>query len=71
MTHAGGFDGLPVFSPDNKWVMWTSQRAPEDADLETYVPTSQLWIARYDEPALRRAMFDAAMRRAAGRASDN
>ncbi len=71
VTHAGGFDGLPVFSPDNKWVMWTSQRAPEDADLETYVPTSQLWIARYDEPALRRAMFDAAMRRAAGRASDN
>lgn len=71
VTHASGFDGLPVFSPDNDWVMWTSQRAPEGMDAGSFEGTSQLWIARYDEPALRRAMFDASMRRAAGRPIDN
>lgn len=69
VTNAPGFDGLPVFSPDNNWVMWTSQRAATEE--EAGEATSQLWIARYDEPALRRAMFDAAMRRAAGRPADN
>jgi len=71
VTMAGGFDGLPVFSPDGAMVMWTSQRALADADPEAHTPSSQLWIAQYDEPALRRLMFDAAMRRAARTAPNN
>jgi len=43
ITIADGFDGLPVFSPDGKWMMWTSQRK-EDAG----VGTSQVWVARYN-----------------------
>jgi hypothetical protein len=47
ITHADGFDGLPVFSNDGTLVMWTSQRllpgeAPERA-------TSQVWIARFND----------------------
>ena len=71
VTKAGGFDGLPVFSPDGDSVMWTSQRAMADADPEEHTPSSQLWIARYDEASLRRQMFDAAMRRAAEAAPNN
>ncbi len=71
VTRAGGFDGLPVFSPDGTEVMWTSQRALADADPEEHIPTSQLWIARYDETAVRRAMFDAAMKRASELAPGN
>jgi Tol biopolymer transport system component len=26
VTYAGGFDGLPAFSPDGKWLAWTSGR---------------------------------------------
>ncbi len=26
VTHSPRFDGLPVFSPNGKWMMWTSQR---------------------------------------------
>lgn len=44
LTFAPGFDGLPVFSGDGKWMMWTSQRGPLHAD-ETK-PSSQLWVAR-------------------------
>ena len=42
ITFANGFDGLPVFSPDGRWMMWTSQREPDGG-----VGTSQVWIARY------------------------
>lgn len=39
ITHAEGFDGLPVFSNDGEWMMWTSQRAGDD-------DSSQIWVAR-------------------------
>ena len=38
ITHAAGFDGLPVFNSSGNWLMWTSKR-------ET--GTSQLWLARF------------------------
>ncbi len=44
ITHAPGFDGLPVFSPDGAYMMWTSQRGlslPKEARA-----SSQIWIAR-------------------------
>ncbi|MFG0257854.1 MAG: TolB family protein [Phycisphaerales bacterium JB043] len=44
ITHATGFDGLPVFSPDGQWMMWTSQRAGAEPGQER--PSSQLWVAR-------------------------
>lgn len=44
ITHASGFDGLPVFSPDGQWMLWTSQRGPK---LEGQpAPTSQVWTAK-------------------------
>lgn len=43
ITHAPGFDGLPVFSPDGSLMMWTSQRAGVEAGEER--PSSQIWIA--------------------------
>ncbi len=44
ITHADGFDGLPVFSNDGVWMMWTSQRGAIFGDDER--PTSQVWAAR-------------------------
>lgn len=44
ITYAPGFDGLPVFSVDGKYMMWTSQRGPKHADEER--PSSQIWVAR-------------------------
>jgi hypothetical protein len=38
VTHADGFDGLPVFDESGQWLMWTSKR-------ET--GTSQLWVAPF------------------------
>ena len=35
-------DVLPVFSPDGKWLMWTSKRTAEK--------TSQVWAARFHFP---------------------
>jgi TolB protein len=46
VTHAEGFDGLPVFSPDGSHMMWTSQRGPTIEGESR--PSSQLWIARVD-----------------------
>lgn len=51
ITHAAGFDGLPVFSPDGRMLMWTSQRGPALEGEER--PSSQLWIASVDEERLR------------------
>jgi len=45
LTHADGFDGLPVFSPDGSLMMWTSQRGPMAAGEQR--PSSQVWIAEY------------------------
>lgn len=44
VTSADGFDGLPVFSDDGKFMMWTSQRGPKiEGEAKG---SSQLWIAR-------------------------
>lgn len=45
ITHAAGFDGLPVFSEDGRWMMWTSQRL-SDTDAPDANPGSQVWCAR-------------------------
>lgn len=45
VTNAAGADVLPVFSPDGKLMMWTSQRGPM-AEGETK-PSSQLWVAEW------------------------
>jgi Tol biopolymer transport system component len=29
VTFAEGFDGLPVFSPDGRWLMWSSRRSTD------------------------------------------
>lgn len=50
ITNSAGFDGLPVFSADGAFMMWTSQRGPRFEDEAR--PSSQLWIARVNgEPA--------------------
>jgi Tol biopolymer transport system component len=43
ITHAPGADVLPVFSPDAKQLMWTSNRDGRQP--------SQLWIADFVKPA--------------------
>ena len=47
-------DLLPVFSPDGKWLMWTSQRGPErvadPADPSKTRPVSEIWAARFRMP---------------------
>lgn len=48
ITHATGFDGLPVFSRDASLMMWTSQRGPKLAREQR--PSSQLWLARFAAP---------------------
>lgn len=45
ITYASGFDGLPVFSADGKWMMWTAQRG-EDRGPDGKA-SSQLWIAEW------------------------
>lgn len=43
VTTANGFDGLPVFSPDGRYMMWTSQRTDDPAGKGS----SQLWLADF------------------------
>lgn len=45
ITYASGFDGLPVFSADGKWMMWTAQRG-EDRGPDGKA-SSQLWMAEW------------------------
>ncbi len=45
ITYAPGFDGLPVFSADGEWMMWTAQRG-EDRSPDGKA-SSQLWIAKW------------------------
>ncbi len=40
ITFTEGFDGLPVFSPDGQWLMWSSKRTG----------TTQVWAARFRFP---------------------
>jgi Tol biopolymer transport system component len=42
ITHRPGFDGLPVFSPDGKWLMWSSKRTADN--------TTQIFAARFTPP---------------------
>ncbi len=42
VTHSPRFDGLPVFSPDGKHLMWTSKRGPDDS--------SQIFLADFRLP---------------------
>ncbi|GAB4546066.1 MAG: hypothetical protein Tsb0013_04510 [Phycisphaerales bacterium] len=49
ITHAQGFDGLPVFSNDGSYLIWTSQRGPKVAGEER--PSSQVWVARVIDTA--------------------
>jgi Tol biopolymer transport system component len=42
ITFTEGGDVLPVFSPDGKWLMWTSRRGQDK--------TSQIWVARFKMP---------------------
>ena len=42
LTTFPGFDGLPVFSPDGKRLMWTSKRGPDN--------TAQIFLADYTPP---------------------
>ena len=44
ITHAAGFDGLPVFNRDGSLMMWTSQRGESG--------TSQVWVAEFDAGSL-------------------
>lgn len=46
VTFTSGFDGLPVFSRDGQWMMWTAQRG-DDRDSKGK-PSSQIWIARWN-----------------------
>jgi Tol biopolymer transport system component len=43
ITFAEGFDGLPVFSPDGKYLMWSSKRSPDN--------TTQIFVAKFTPPA--------------------
>jgi Tol biopolymer transport system component len=51
VTDANGFDGLSVFSPDGRHMMWTSQRGAG--------ASSQLWIARFHEEVARGQLLEA------------
>lgn len=46
LTHAEGFDGLPVFNRGGDVMMWTSQRGGAASSDER--PSSQVWMARFD-----------------------
>ena len=43
ITFKEGFDGLPVFSPDGKWLMWSSKRSSDG--------TTQVFVGRFKFPA--------------------
>ncbi|MEN1706189.1 MAG: hypothetical protein AAGJ54_11840, partial [Planctomycetota bacterium] len=57
VTHANGFDGLPVFNPDGSEMMWTAQRG-DDTQWGGRA-SSQLWIADFDADAVREALAEA------------
>jgi len=44
ITHGPGFDGLPAFSHDGRWMMWTSQRKMDEPRESG---SSQLWVAEF------------------------
>lgn len=46
ITHAAGFDGLPVFSNDGEYMMWTAQRGDDRSPGGK--ASSQLWMAKWN-----------------------
>ncbi len=52
ITQARGFDGLPAFTSDGQWMIWTAQRG---SAAEGEKPSSQLWAARIDLEAINQA----------------
>lgn len=48
VTDTMGFDGLPVFSPDGKNLLWTTSRTPDKS--------SQLFLSQWSDEAARRAL---------------
>jgi TolB protein len=43
VTYSPGADILPIFSPDGKWMMWTSKRSPDG--------TTQIFVSPFVAPA--------------------
>ncbi len=60
VTFTGGFDGLPVFSPDRKKLSWTSGRTSDGK--------SQIFLADWNDAAARSAIA-ASPKRSLGKAS--
>jgi Tol biopolymer transport system component len=52
VTHTDGFDGLPVFSPDGRQLVWTTNRRG----------ASQLFMAGWDHEAALEALAEAPLR---------
>lgn len=53
ISQARGFDGLPAFTADGEWMIWTAQRgAARDGEER---PSSQLWAAKIDLEAIDKA----------------
>ena len=42
ITFKDGFDGLPAFSPDGNWLMWSSKRSADG--------TTQVFLGRFVFP---------------------
>jgi len=54
VTFTGGFDGLPVFSPDGNKLLWTSSRSPDEK--------SQIFVADWNHSAALSALNSAPSR---------
>ncbi|MGV6815554.1 MAG: TolB family protein [Phycisphaerales bacterium] len=52
ITNARGFDGLPAFTADGQWMIWTAQRGVTRQGEDR--PSSQLWTAKIDLAAIDR-----------------
>lgn len=50
ITHSRGFDGLPAFTADGTWMIWTAQRGAQRSGEER--PSSQIWGAKVDLEAI-------------------
>lgn len=53
ITQARGFDGLPAFTKDGQWMIWTAQRGAQREGEDR--PSSQLWVARVNLDAIDNA----------------
>lgn len=53
ITQARGFDGLPAFTKDGQWMIWTAQRGVQREGEDR--PSSQLWAAKINLDAIDKA----------------